>query len=228
MIRRSRKARRKDAGFTLLEMLVGLVLFSLTAVLLTASLRAGRSALNAVSRINATTPVAASQSYLRQAVAQARPLPRSTAGFGTRANFAGTPQSAAFTTAFAPQGQYEGLYRVEISMAAADQRGMFDLTLTQVMWRPPADSDNPPALIQRTTQLVGNVASVGLAFYGDMDDNAGASWHDNWLHPVKMPSLVALDVSFTANDPRRWDRLIMPIHASDSAAVNCPPRGRCR
>jgi general secretion pathway protein J len=226
--RRYRAGLQTEAGFTLLEMLVGLVLFSLTATLLTASLRAGRTALNAISRTSATIPVATSQGYLRQAVAQARPLPRNAALGSSTQNFSGTPQSMAFTTAFAPQGQFEGLYRVEIGVAAREQRAVSDLNLAQVIWRPPADGSNPPALVRRATQLIGNVASVNFAFYGDMDDNAGASWHDSWLHPVKMPSLVALDVTFAANDPRRWDRLIMPIYAADSAAINCPPRGRCR
>jgi general secretion pathway protein J len=216
-----------DSGFSLMEMLVGLVLLSLTAMLLTASLRSGRAALNAISRIHAATPVAATQGYLRQALAQARSMPRNNAVNGSDASFAGNAQSVVFTTSFAPQGQYEGLYRVEIALAAAAQRGTFDLNLVQVVWRPPNDTPLPP-LVSRSSPLINGVTGASFAFYGDMDDNAGAVWRSNWAHPVKMPTLVALDVSFAANDPRRWDRLILPVYASESVAVTCPPRGRCR
>jgi general secretion pathway protein J len=219
---------RADAGFTLLEMLVGLVLLSLTATLLTVSLSAGRTALNAVSRINATLPIAATQSYLRQALAQAQAQQASLSSNGADLNFTGMPQSVAFNTSHAPQGQFEGLYRVEIGLVARDQRGVSDLNLAQVLWRPPVNGSNPPVLVKRATQLIGNVASVGFAYFGDMDDNAGASWHNQWSHPVKLPTMVALDVTFAPGDPRRWDRLILPVYAAESAAVVCPPRGRCR
>lgn len=221
-------SRPNDAGFTLMEMLVSLVLLSLTAGLLTASLRTGRTALNAVDRINATLPVAATQTYLRQAFAQAQVLPRSTATKATEQNFNGTAQAVAFNTSHAPQGQFEGLYRVEIGLVPRNQRGTFDLNLAQVLWRPPITDSNPPPLVRRATQLLGNVASVGFAYYGDLDDNAGASWHDGWSHPIKLPTMVALDVVFGPGDPRRWDRLILPVYAAESAAVVCPPRGRCR
>ena len=217
-----------EAGFSLLEMLVGLVLLSLTAVLLTASLRAGRTALDAVGRVQAMTmPVAATQGYLRQALAQARPLPRNVAAVSSDIGFAGSAQALAFTTSYAPQGQYEGLYRVEITLAAAAAGGRFDVNLAQVIWRPPSDA-NPPPSVSRSSQLIGGVSGIGFAYYGDMDDNAGMGWRPNWSHPVKLPTLVALDVSFAASDPRRWDRLIMPVYAADAAAVTCPPRGRCR
>jgi prepilin-type N-terminal cleavage/methylation domain-containing protein len=215
-----------DSGFTLLEVLVSLVLLSLTAALLTESLRAGRTALNAVSRINTIMPVAATQTYLRQALAQAQMQPRNATANNADLNFTGMPQSVAFNTTYAPQGQFEGLYRVEIALTTPDQRGVFDLNLVQVLWRPPAS--NPPELIKRATQLIGNVTSVDFAFYGDMDDNAGAIWHNQWSHPIKLPTMVALDVTFAARDPRRWDRLILPVYTAEAAAVVCPPRGRCR
>jgi general secretion pathway protein J len=219
---------KTEDGFTLLEMLVALVLLSLTAALLTVSLRTGRTALNAVSRIHVTMPIAATQSYLRQAFAQTFAQPRNATANSSTGNFYGTPQSVTFSTSHAPQGQFEGLYRVEIGLVALDQRGTFDLNIAQVLWRPPATDSTPPPLIRRTTQLIGNVASAGFAYYGDMDDNAGASWHNNWSHAVKIPSMVALDVTFAASDPRRWDRLILPIYMAEAAAIVCPPRGRCR
>ncbi len=217
---------RTEAGFTLLEVLVSLVLLSLTTALLTESLRAGRTALSAVSRINAIAPVAATQTYLRHALAQAQAQPRRVAANSADMNFTGTPQSVAFHTAHAPQGQFQGLYRIEIGPTSSDQRGAFDLDLTQVLWRSPGST--APELIKRATQLIGNVASVDFTFYGDMDDNAGASWHNQWSHPIKLPTLVALDVTFAAGDPRRWDRLILPVYAAEAAALACPPRGRCR
>jgi general secretion pathway protein J len=219
---------RRDDGFTLLEMLVALVLLSLTASLLTVSLQTGRTALNAVNRINVATPIAATQTYLRQAFAQSFAQPRSIATSAASSGFTGSSQGVTFSTTHAPQGQYEGLYRVEIGLVALEQRGAFDLNLAQVLWRPPATDSAPPPLIRRTTQLLGNVASVGFAYFGDMDDDAGASWHNEWRHAIKLPSLVALDVTFSAGDPRRWDRLIMPVYAAESAAIICPPRGRCR
>jgi general secretion pathway protein J len=224
----SRGTNQSEAGFSLLEILVSLVLLSLTATLLTVSLNAGRTALNAVSRISAAMPMAATQTYLRQALAQAQPLSGYPSDSTKELNFTGTPQAVAFITSHAPEGQFEGTYRVEIGLFPRDRSGLFDLNLAQVLWRRSLTDSNPPALVRRATQLVGKVSGIGFAYFGDLDDNAGASWHNQWAHPVKLPTLVALDVTFAPGDPRRWERLILPVYAAESAAVVCPPRGRCR
>jgi general secretion pathway protein J len=221
--------RRSESGFTLLEMLVGLVLLSLTGALLAASLRTGRTALSTVSRVNETMQVAASQSYLREALAQARSLPHSPVVNGAVGSFAGNTKVIAFTTTHAPQGQFEGLYRVEISLVVATERlRAFNLNMAQVIWRPPLVDTAPQPLVIRTTQLLSNVADVSFAYYGDQDDNGSVDWHASWSHPVKLPRLVAVDVTFAPGDPRRWDQLVLTVHAAEAAAINCPPRGACR
>ena len=178
---------QSDCGFTLVELLVSMALLSLISTLLAVSLRTGRTALINAGRINETVQIAASQGYLREALAQARSLPHS-----------------------------------------PGQQRAFDLNLAQVIWRPPLIDAVPQPLVIRSTQLLSNVVNVSFAYYGDQDDNGSIGWHASWSHPVKLPRLVAVEVTFAPGDPRRWDRLVLPIHASEAAAIDCPPRGRCR
>jgi hypothetical protein len=121
------------------------------------------------------------------------------------------------------------MYRVEVGLSPVDGReAVFDLNLAQTIWRTSGQDSDPPPLIRRTGRLIEQVQAIGFAFYGDLDDNNGPQWRDNWNHPIKLPSMVALDVAFAPGDPRRWDRIIMPVYSSEAAATNCPPRGRCR
>ena len=144
-----------DGGFTLLELLVGIALLSLISALLSVSLQSGRTALKTAGRINETMQVAASQGYLRESLAQARSLPRSPVVNGAVGSFAGNTSAVAFTTTYAPQGQFEGLYRVEIVLKAlAGQQKTSDLNLAQVIWRPPLIDAAPQPLVIRSTQLL--------------------------------------------------------------------------
>ena len=218
-----------DAGFTLIEMLVGVALLALISSVLVASIDIARKALAFVERSNAVVPVQAVQTYLRFALAQARPIQRSGGASSSELSFHGTPTAMTFTTSYAPRSQLDGLYRMEIKLeAAADQQPGLDLYVTQTLVRPPAGNEQaPPPVASRRSRLLDHIRSAEFGYYGALGDDGAPTWRPTWAHLDKLPRLVAIDVRFAGSDSRDWQRLIVPLYVSDSSSVPCPPRGSC-
>ncbi len=217
------------AGFTLIEMLVGIALFALIASVLAASIGTARMALSFVERSNAALPAQGARTYLHTALGQARPVQRGSGASGGELSFLGNPGSMTFTTSYAPDAQIDGIYRIEIGLeTTAGPTSAFDLVVTQTLARPPAADDQPPPPVaRRRSRLLDRVRSVEFNYFGALDDDGVSRWRPAWAHLDKLPRIVAIDVQFVAGDTRQWQRLIVPLFVSDTSSAPCPPRRSC-
>lgn len=198
-----------EAGWTLLELLVGLVLLSLITVLLTQSLRTGRNALVAVERQSSEVTVEVVQSYLRRAITQAR-LVRLPDGRSDAPLIAAEPQQLQFVTAYVPAGQYGGLYTLALALQPAARGGGFDLVETRTLLRPPPRPGAPePARPQLSSTLLRNLADLKLGYFGLRDEENAAQWGTDWRSPAHLPRLIAVEVTFAKGDRRHWPPLII-------------------
>ena len=202
---------QSDAGWTLVEMLVALVLLALMSGLLGSALMAARRGLEGVDERSGEATVEAVQGHLRRMLSEASPRRRS--GFAVDAPIIETrPASLGLVTAYGPAGQYGGLYAVEIVATAAERQGRFDLSEVRSLYRPPAQSGAPePAQVRLTSRLLSGVADVQLRYFGIRGDNKIADWGGDWLEPVLLPQLIAVDVTFPAGDRRTWPGLIVAL-----------------
>ena len=218
---------RNEAGFTLIEMLVAIALLAMLAALLAAGLRTARLAVAFVAQSNAAMPVQAAQAYLRSALEQARTVPRAGSA-NQELTFLGSANAMIFTTSHAPRGQYDGLYRVEISLErSADRRAGLDLVVIQSLARPPMSDAQAPPAVRRRARLLDNIQSADFSYFGGVDEANRPQWRNGFADLDKLPRLVAIDVRFADADPRTWHPLIVPLYVSDSASVPCPPRAKC-
>ena len=228
MRRRSEtRLRRREAGFTLIEMIIGVALLAMLMALLASSIGLARQALTAVDRSSSALPVEGAQTYLRGALAQAMVTQRMAANGDRELTFSGTAESMSFTTAFAPKSQLDGLYRVDLKVERpADGRPGLDLLVTQSLER----SASAAALVpptRRMSRVLTNIRSAAFSYLVAADGNQAPEWRDAYAALDRLPRMIAIDVTFAPTDGRTWQRLVVPVTISDATAAPCPPRGAC-
>jgi len=207
-----------EAGFTLVEMLVGLVLTSLVAVMLLGAIRYGltireRTAL----RATAFDKVVAVQDFLRNSLTLAYPRLIGEANGTGRLEFEGTPTSIRFV---APAMQSRG------------RGGRSSFTVALSKSSPPAlvvDVDDPRAAANgRKDVLLTNVADVTFSYLPKIASGE-TRWLDRWDPGASLPAAIRVNVRFPEGDQRVWpELLIVPRIDVDVSCVLDDLTKRCR
>lgn len=196
------------AGFSLIEVIVAMALMSLVVVLLTEAMSRARVALGAVRHGVVAGDVLSAQDFLRTALSQTAPA--TDVVVGKPPDLVGTASRMVFRTAYAPQSQIEGIYRVELHLQRSHAGpGAYDLLADYVLARPPAAGDAPPVL--RSVVLAG-IRGAAFAFLDrGPGGNEPAAWQSSWSAADRLPSAVRVDVGFAAGDKRSWPRIEVPL-----------------
>ncbi|MCK1383297.1 prepilin-type N-terminal cleavage/methylation domain-containing protein [Bradyrhizobium sp. 21] len=207
-----------EAGFTLVEMLVGLVLTSLLAVMLLGAIRSGltireRTAL----RATAFDKVVAVQDFLRNSLTLAYPRLIGEANGTGRLEFEGTPTSVRF---------------VAPAMQSGGRGGRSNFTIAMSKSSPPAfvvDIDDPRAGANgRKDMLLTNVANVSFSYLPKVVSGE-ARWADHWDPGATLPAAIRVNVQFPPGDQRVWpELLIVPRIDVDVGCVLDDLTKRCR
>jgi hypothetical protein len=160
-----------------------------------------RRALEAVGRRNAQAAAAPVQAVLRRLIEQARPGPDGPPD--PKRSFVGETNRLSFVSSFVPQGQYGGLRRYDIGHAAAPGPGENHGARLVMKHRPASDTAAPMPADGSNTVLLDGVESLRVRYFGALDQGTLSAWHDSWRHPVNLPLLVSLDVTFVRGDRRQ-------------------------
>ena len=205
-----------DAGWLLVDMLVGLVLLALIAVLLASALRTARGTLAAAERHAGEATVEAVHGYLGRAIAQAR-LARLPGAAPEAPLIEAGRTSLRFVTDYAPAGQYGGLYALSLELEPGPRAGLWSLVEVRTLYRPAAQPGTPePPRPHSSSRLLAGIAGIAFSFHGVREEAAfadTAAWGTEWTDPVRLPQLIAIDVAFAPGDPRAWPRLIIAVPA---------------
>ena len=207
-----------EAGFTLVEMLVGLVLTSLLAVILLGAIRYGLAIRERTTlRAAAFDKVVAVQDFLRNSLISAYPLLVGEANGRGHLAFEGGPSSLRF---------------VAPAMQAGGRGGRSNFTIALSQSNPPAlvvDVDDPRAAANgRKDALLTNVASVTFSYLPKVASGE-ARWVDHWDPGAMLPAAVRVNVQFPPGDQRIWpELLIVPRIDVDVACVLDDLTKRCR
>lgn len=182
----------KDAGFTLLELLVAVVLLGLVGLTLSGGIRIGVRAWERSADLGqGAERIAAVQAVLRRQLERAYPL--SDLRRPDRAIvFAGDADRIDFR---APGPQPLGLGALQ---AASLERQGDRLTLA---WADAA------AAVHRETLLDG-VRSLQIDYYGSRDRQEARAWRDSWQDAFFLPGLIRIEVAFR-DESRRWPTLVI-------------------
>lgn len=209
---------KSEAGFTLVEMLVGLVLTSLLAAMLLGAIRYGltireRTAL----RATAFDKVVAVQDFLRNSLTLAYPRLVGEANGTGRLEFEGTSTWVRF---------------VAPAMQSGGRGGRADFTVAMSQSSPPAlviDIDDPRAAANgRKDTLLKDVAGVTFSYLPKVASGE-VRWADHWDRGMTMPAAIRVNVQFPPGDQRFWpELLIVPRIDVDVGCVLDDLTKRCR
>jgi general secretion pathway protein J len=186
---------RRQAGFTLVELLVAMTLLAFLSIALFGGLRFGARSWEAVVDSSAERDdIVSTQTFLRDRLGQVTLPGSARAGQpGEDGRLEGGPERLEFTAPWLSALSLGGLYRFTLwHEDTGDGRLMLS-------WQP-AEAD-PEALedlgdLAGERVLLDGVAGLRLSYYGAADAEAEPEWLDQWEDPVAPPRLVRVDLAF--------------------------------
>lgn len=191
---------RRSRGFTLLEFVIALTLTALLLVIvysgLQVGIRAQRSIASAVEHGGAERTLA---HFLRRQLRHvATDVPESL-------RFTGGPHGLRF----ALRG-FRGdpwLYRLQIEAVPATRPRRLAVAMERV-----DDHAGPQRKTSLSAELLGDLRTLRLAFFGRLAHESEAAWHDHWSREEHPPQLVRLDYRLVDG---RGTTLFLSVAGSD-------------
>jgi len=212
-----------EAGFTLVELLVGLALFSLLATLLFDNVRFGVKAWQLGSaHAEQFEHDLVAQDLLRRLIGNVYPMLVQD-GVNQRLDFEGDKEAVSFLGQAPVVASGGGRFRYKLQVERQHDRT--DLVMSAA---PELASLQGTAMARRTV-LLSDIDGAEFSYFGDGEAGQTLQWQDSWRQRVAMPRLMRLRVAFRSKDARAWpDLLIAPRITADVGCVYDPMTRRCR
>jgi general secretion pathway protein J len=222
--KRPRVRWRSSAGFTLVELLIALLLFSLLSVALFGSVRAGTAAWSrATSRADESDHSLHAQDLLRHLIENAYPLYLLDNANSGHVDFAGSASSLSFLSV-APMALGNG-GRSRINLAVERHGDGVDLLIES---KPELAIVNDEAEKARKPLLTG-ASAVAFSYFGKTPADRSAVWRNDWANRAVLPRLIRVEAHFQANDMRDWpDFIVAPRIMADVRCVLDQFTTRCK
>jgi general secretion pathway protein J len=196
----TQRAAARDAGFTLVELLVAMTVLGLLAVLLFGGLRFGARAWERVSDHSAgTEDVRLLQGFLRRAIGRASPSLDTSDPTRPRIAFDGGASAITFLAPAPASLAGGGGMRIVLTKVASGDG--FDLA---VQVRPELDAG-----AAQTETVVRGLAAVEFAYFGSRASGEAPEWHAAWIGMTALPQLVRIRANFAPGDARIWPDLVI-------------------
>lgn len=204
-----------NGGFTLLELLIAMSMFSLLLLLVFSALRTGARSTEAVNeRLQQLEAAVQAEQFVASIIRQAQPAgkPRGTGGLeqlkqASEALFVGGADRLVLVAPSRASFARSGLYRYELFAESAGFEGGRHLWIRIDPYRPETE-DAPP--LSEPRLLVEDVEAFELAFFGLLPDSDEPAWTSDWPEDLaSMPQLVSLQLQ-PQGTPQRLPVFIRP------------------
>lgn len=207
-----------EHGFTLIEVIVGLALLALTAAMLAGIVTGSRQVFKQLANNEAVNSVVPVQTYLRAALEHTAAVTEQGGGAPVMpAGMTGWPDRLVFSTTYSQHGQFEGVYRVELSLRNhPGTPAGFDLVVTEALLRPLALAATDTPALPRQTVVLTNVTGLQITYFGKTDaEEVRWEWFRAWEPAARLPAMVRINIGFAPNDPRSWQTLDIRLNVAN-------------
>jgi general secretion pathway protein J len=216
--------RGRQSGFTLVELLVAITLFSVLTLVLFGSLQFGlRVWHQGTDQLDRNDETIHLQAFLRRTIEQIYPHFLSNDPTHMRVEFEGTSTSVRFLVPINAGFGAGGRLRLTLFTDANDRHRVF-----VVESRAELAANNSGAPTTKTKLLAG-LEAAQLSYFGRARSDKVAEWHTQWAGETALPDLMRVRVLFAEGDARRWpDLAVAPRIGADVGCVYDQMTGTCR
>jgi len=214
----------REAGFTVVELLVALALFAFISLTLSESLHFGIIAWgHGTAQTDRADHLMFVQSLLRRLIADAYPRYLSSDPTSGHVDFEGTETSLGFLASVPIALGGGGRSRFTVSVDQSGGRsGLVLISKAEL-------ADDGDASATTKTMLVADVAAVEFSYFGGARSDKAPQWRDSWVGEPVLPALVRARIRFPPHDARVWpDFIVAPRISVDVGCTYDALSKRCR
>lgn len=201
-----------NKGFTLLEVLIALVLFSFILSMVYSSLYAtGRNWRASESQIQDNDDRRLILSFIRIRIEQLTPIIQADTGGNYRVVFRGGDSSVQFVSGLPMRQTGSGLFFMKFELQQDELILKYlPLTRDKTMFKEDIfiDADE--------ISLLKNIKEIDLDYFGHDDSESVPAWHDNWHVKERLPILMRFRIVTDSRTP--WPELVIAIRSRVDAA----------
>jgi prepilin-type N-terminal cleavage/methylation domain-containing protein len=205
--------RKRDDGFTLIEMLISILILALVTGMLLDGLRlVTHSVGRETSRLDRSSQIALVQNFVRAQLGDAQRIVLA-AGLAARVDFTGEVDRLVFISPAPASVAFGGLQRLGLVYKAGTSAAGGTI---EADWQPYRDGSGAASAVGNRV-LLDHVNTAVFAYFGSTRADEPLEWHDEWREMSDLPLLVRLGVVFS--DGRTMPELIVALPL---AAVPAP------
>lgn len=187
------KSAQKQAGFSLLETLLGLTLTAMVAVLMTGSMQLGARVWERTGDGNTAPGRHVLDNRVGDWIAQALPTGVYDQADTEAAPFHGSPDAVSWIVAGDNLGGSPGIYRADLLLAEAHGcEGGRSLQIRMTLLSPDGDLQAVSEIAPTARILAPCLIAPAFAFYGMADIATAPGWTIDWIQQGQLPLIVQL------------------------------------
>lgn len=199
-------SRDNRAGFTLLEVLIGMSIMSVMMLLLFASLRICVQNWNAgEKKIAQVSQAATVQTFLYNKLQMALPLDIDFAE-EKQFSFSGDARQLQFVAAMPASAARLGLQIFKLSLARGKNKQSDELL---VDIRPFFGQSDETDWKEEQVVILKNVQSLRFAYFNADDTEGEAGWQNEWVDKFDLPELISIDIELINGE--LWPQIVVDL-----------------
>lgn len=196
--------RNRQAGFTLLEVLVAMALLGFLSTMLLGGVQLATRIMDSSRRhSDAAATLPAAYDYLRTQIAQSLPILRETLPPGQRSvEFDGDAESLRIVTLapshLPPAALGDSAYQSLLLQRDTAHNKNSVVIAWQPYWQSTGNIDHSR---MRRSVLFEDIAVMEISYFGTPDGRQAASWYREWKNHANLPLLVRIRLSRDGGEP---------------------------